>query len=903
MDSSPTGQPGPLDHPTSPGCVWLVVVAVGLFVIYQSPLLLHGSRVVTHDAFATYSNFHFVARCMRQGELPLWDPFTHAGQPYLYQFIVAPSGEVGLLLAALVDRIIGGTTLDLYLWYLAAHFLVFALGMHWLARLLLRGPAGPLMVLSTVLLGSTFGQVCGQDGVIEIVTFLPLEMALVVRLAGPERSPREWAALALVLAVHSLSSLLFVPGLYALALFAAVHCALNGRRSGAPGPSRRFRVVAAALVALVAPRSLAIVMDRSEIVPSLRVSLSRTDSFPDGGFLATPEQQVAPILPQDLARMVSPLHVRAQQILGRLFRRIEAASTLGPPSLEDRIGIKLRPGRFSEYLFFPGLVGLFLALVGVFEGRRGLVLPVLVPTVWGLWIALGPDWGLSRISFHILPLLSTVHTLEHFAVFGLAIGLPLMAGIGAERVEAWLLATGSPASCLGHHASLIVGFLVLALVGAVDCFQPWLVLPPDDLAPIMPPLVGLVAAVVLVVVAAAVPSCRRIAGATAALLVAWALWLQPAWALPVVGVPLAGTFATLLALVSPVVAIAMASAAFDRRLLWRLVLLPLPAITALAIGAGPSGAALVGGLSALLLVTARAGFLGPWRTGAALVALVLIDTYLPGLDVAQNRQLQRHPCLDRPVTTFAFEQRRVAVLAVFPPGTQLRDACRPAFEPAPASVPGAYRWQIHRLNFYRAPMWFGIGSLSADPEYDLYYLRPFWTALKKLPLWALRRVAGVDRDRLGFATRVRVATDHEVVESVRAARPGEELPLFLAPGEAAPTVADRASPPGGALTLRVTHSGPGEVRIAARVPVAGYVTLADGYTADWRCTVDGEPTPVRRANLAFRAVHVREGAHEIVFRYVPVRHLAGVGLALVGIAGLGLLTLVTWVRHRPGPAA
>jgi hypothetical protein len=100
----------------------------------------------------------------------------------------------------------------------------------------------------------------------------------------------------------------------------------------------------------------------------------------------------------------------------------------------------------------------------------------------------------------------------------------------------------------------------------------------------------------------------------------------------------------------------------------------------------------------------------------------------------------------------------------------------------------------------------------------------------------------------------------------------------------------------------VQDLSPERVKISVKTPRAGIVVLADTYTPDWEATVDGVPSPLLRANGAFRGVAVNEGAHEIVFQH---RALAFDLASALSIATLGLLLalgaagLYRAERHAP----
>ena len=100
-------------------------------------------------------------------------------------------------------------------------------------------------------------------------------------------------------------------------------------------------------------------------------------------------------------------------------------------------------------------------------------------------------------------------------------------------------------------------------------------------------------------------------------------------------------------------------------------------------------------------------------------------------------------------------------------------------------------------------------------------------------------------------------------------------------------------------TSRILSSKADRVVIEAEMNAPGYVVLLDGYDPGWHATVDGEPAPVVRANVAFRAVAAPAGRHVIeqVYRPRPVL----LGLALSGTTILGLLSFA-FLRQRSGPS-
>jgi hypothetical protein len=124
-----------------------------------------------------------------------------------------------------------------------------------------------------------------------------------------------------------------------------------------------------------------------------------------------------------------------------------------------------------------------------------------------------------------------------------------------------------------------------------------------------------------------------------------------------------------------------------------------------------------------------------------------------------------------------------------------------------------------------------------------------------------------------------------------------------------------ASPPSGFLGA----DGPADVPVAVvrddaahlvlRVdsPRPGFLVLADQDYPGWRATVNGDPAPIVRANLVFRAVEVPAGSSIVDMRYLPPGLVGGALVSLATVAALGAI-LVRRRRRRlasaaPAPAA
>jgi uncharacterized membrane protein YfhO len=87
------------------------------------------------------------------------------------------------------------------------------------------------------------------------------------------------------------------------------------------------------------------------------------------------------------------------------------------------------------------------------------------------------------------------------------------------------------------------------------------------------------------------------------------------------------------------------------------------------------------------------------------------------------------------------------------------------------------------------------------------------------------------------------------------------------------------------------------------VPAAGFVVLTDTFYRGWQATVDGQPAQIWPANLAFRAVGVEAGTHEIVFEYRPRSFIIGLWTSIVTLSLLVITTILLKKTHSDSTPA
>ncbi len=117
-----------------------------------------------------------------------------------------------------------------------------------------------------------------------------------------------------------------------------------------------------------------------------------------------------------------------------------------------------------------------------------------------------------------------------------------------------------------------------------------------------------------------------------------------------------------------------------------------------------------------------------------------------------------------------------------------------------------------------------------------------------------------------------------------------------------PRGAPGTSPAGPApgRVVAVEPSSPLEVAFDVESPAAAALFVSEKWYPGWQARIDGEDVPIRRANVAFRAVRVPAGAHRVSMVYRPLSVIAGAVIAAV--ASLVALLSMRLASRRPPEA-
>ena len=107
--------------------------------------------------------------------------------------------------------------------------------------------------------------------------------------------------------------------------------------------------------------------------------------------------------------------------------------------------------------------------------------------------------------------------------------------------------------------------------------------------------------------------------------------------------------------------------------------------------------------------------------------------------------------------------------------------------------------------------------------------------------------------------------------------------------------------PNAADTVFIGEYSPSRVTMRANMTCDGMVVLSDTFYPGWYAEVDRHPQEIHEVDLAFRGVLVKQGTHEIRFRYRPRSVLLGAVLTFTGVMGAaGLAFFSSRQRIRSG---
>jgi hypothetical protein len=896
--------------------------ALGILVLicFQWPALT-GATSLGHDhLYWGVPVYGFFAESVALGRLPLWNPFSHGGEPFYLPLFQLRLLDPSAVLVALAGRGLGADPVTLYAWDRLVRGVLLGAGSYLVLRLWARHLLTRLSLVPIVLLSSMQWSAVRQMAIAEQYLLGPLVLLFVLRIVylGDSRW-RNWLAAASLLGLnfqsYFFSGTTIVLTLFVIGLLLFRRLPLRRLWRRRRDLTVRLAASAAIVLAMALPSVVLLSESRQFIFPPRVVDYPYEDRGPNQG---PPQHE-----PTGEIRSRRPLlfPYRLQFHVGTYSAPNDFVQMLAPFGNEYARPSGRSWGKPSEAFIYIGMLPLAAALLGLVAGRNSLKHVWLLVLVSVGLLMLGPQafvhallyWGFPPLWFvrnmHTLVLFFAL-ALVYFYVLGCnrilgrraapllpvapASG-PLARALGWPRLVAFAATIGL---ALGVFALVVtlsrvrypltfytlpaiacvaaVGWWLRADVGARGLY--WAILAGwGGAAGVLAARAGDRTSVFFLLLFLALP------------LLTWICWAARArkWARLGIGLAFVGAVAVVVYRLAPFVR----EPGVDPGLTTGLVLALVGAVVGavvLVLAArdvlrdGPrrlsrgSLAAALALVSALDLV-AYSGYLKPLAEGprperGPLAATASAAT-LPPTRAVTALAPSSSP-LEQPIR---YREVMEKVPAAFSPLLRAPDSPPPGSDPAAAIEALLYGERASTFlmtrGYYDLVRAGASGAVLAEIfaiGRPLVQLRHHWVWLDR---GTTRRVLA---DPVGIAQRQAVIRSSVILERPRPAADDDTRDLR-----------DTSAAPSGRLDIG--HWDYNTLALDVETPAAAVLYWADGFDPSWRAWVDGKEVAVHRANLAFKAAFVPAGRHAVRFEYRPTPIVVtGLLFVAMGFAGAAL---------------
>lgn len=439
--------------------------SVGVLLWVMRGLLFGGEQMLSHDnALWGYPIFGYFADGVLHGHLPLWNPFSHGGEPLMAAYLQLRLLDPINILTILVAGCFTAKLSIIFCWCWLAKCLIASTGVQFLMRQWAKNPftraaLAPIAVLSSLTLNSFH-----QDGFLNQFYCAPFMLFFIFRLLEGRHEWPNWMGACFFFG-QCLQSYFFVGSLTAILSLLIGYAVFRREPLYALMADRQNFIkagVSAMLLVLMAAPTLAIFVTSGEFRFSARnVPLQWSELLPNGG----------PV-DYDLAREES-----APDALQMPYNVVRLTGTSSRPS--DALGLFAPPSQFfpaahivgeavavvSEASLYYGGLTFLVALIGMFCAKHPLKGPWMFTLVLFGLILLGPRTPLHWLLYQIYPALwfeRHTHLLASF--FGLS--LLFFFVLGADRLLAFRLPLATIPDCPVRLRNLLRGKAVVATIFA-----------------------------------------------------------------------------------------------------------------------------------------------------------------------------------------------------------------------------------------------------------------------------------------------------------------------------------------------------------------------------------------------------------------------------------------------------
>lgn len=376
--------------------------------------LFDGTTSLSHDVlYWFYPLYSYFADGIRNGILPLWNPFSHGGEPLLAHYLQLRLLDPVSIAVSSIGGLITSDVTFIVAWDRFARGLIAALGTHLLLRQWVRHPVTRAILAISSVLSPILINGFHQNGIPDQYYLAPFAIRALLQILEGDNRWRWWLMGTLSLGC-SLQSYFMTGTLLAISIILVGYAEFRTRRLLLALQSRenwaRFLICGCILAAMSGPM-IAMFLDRADYHFVARNAPPNWENMlPQGGpidrdlGLTSKSAEVGVIMPYPMAALT-----------GTFGQYIDLVGFLVP--------VFHFFSKYSEGTLFIGSFGTLVALYGIFGVRHRM------KSVWVLFLA-----------FFILLFL------------------------GSRAPVHWVLYQFFPPLWLMRHTHLLAGFILLAML-------------------------------------------------------------------------------------------------------------------------------------------------------------------------------------------------------------------------------------------------------------------------------------------------------------------------------------------------------------------------------------------------------------------------------------------------------
>jgi hypothetical protein len=392
-------------------------VAALLFLVYtmRSMLLFHQTFLCHDNVLWFYTLFHFSAENIINGNYPLWNPFTHGGEPFYPILLLCKLLTPIPLLTIYFGKFITTDTGILFVWHYFIQMVTMAFGTYIVLRIFTRHLFVRLTLIPILLYSSFFLVSLRQFGFLALFIWVPYITYFLLRIVyNKDYRWHNWLILA-VFVGFNWQSYLFV-GVWVFILF--VSCGfLFFRRDllkelvKSKGVIPKLSVMVIIVLAMMLPNLVTLMEKDKFIFPARMHNVTDLDEEPMYG----PQQFEGGSADRVEGINMSYNVISKTGTFSTIWDFIQIISPDGNPyvGMPDRE----RWGRPSEAYMYLGILPWAIAILGMVMGKHDIKRVWLLILIGFGLLMLGPPGGLHKVLYYVYPPLWFIRHTHLFVLF------------------------------------------------------------------------------------------------------------------------------------------------------------------------------------------------------------------------------------------------------------------------------------------------------------------------------------------------------------------------------------------------------------------------------------------------------------------------------------------------------